>query len=107
MAEEFRLLFEQVDVIVTPTELLTAWKRSATNVQAGGQDESVLAASWRLTYPFNLTRLPAISVPYGFDADGMPIGLQVVARPFDEATMLRCAAAVEQMMGTPRRPPLG
>lgn len=107
MAEEFRQLFEQVDVIVTPTEPLTAWKRGATHVRAGGQDESVLAASWRLTYPFNLTGLPAISVPCGYDDEGMPIGLQVVARPFDEPTMLRCAAAVEQMMGIPRRPPLG
>ena len=107
MAEEFRQLFEQVDVIVTPTEPLTAWKRGATHVRAGDRDESVLAASWRLTYPFNLTGLPAISVPCGFDDEGMPIGLQVAARPFDEVTMLRCAATVERMMGTPRRPALG
>ena len=107
MAEEFRQLFEQVDVIVTPTEPLTAWKRGATHVRAGDRDESVLAASWRLTYPFNLTGLPAISVPCGFDDEGMPIGLQVAARPFDEVTMLRCAATVERMMGTPRRPGLG
>ena len=105
--EEFRQPLEEVDVIFTPTEPITAWKRGATHVRAGDRDESVLAASWRLTYPFNLTGLPAISVPCGFDDEGMPIGLQVAARPFDEVTMLRCAATVERMMGTPRRPALG
>jgi aspartyl-tRNA(Asn)/glutamyl-tRNA(Gln) amidotransferase subunit A len=106
LAEDFRRLFEQVDVIVTPTEPLTAWKRGATHLRVGGREESVLAASWRLTYPFNLTGLPAISVPCGFDADGMPMGLQVAARPFDEASALRCAAAVERLAGERRRPVL-
>lgn len=104
MAEDFRRLFEQVDVIVTPTEPITAWKRGATQVLVAGQGESVLAASWRLTYPFNLTGLPAISVPCGYDADGMPIGLQVAAKPFDEPSVLRCAAAVERMLDDRSRP---
>lgn len=107
MSEEFRRLFEEVDAIVTPTEPLTAWRRGARHVRAAGQDESVLGASWRLTYPFNLTGLPAISVPCGFDEDGMPIGLQVAARPFDEATVLRCGAAVEAMCPNGKRPAMG
>jgi aspartyl-tRNA(Asn)/glutamyl-tRNA(Gln) amidotransferase subunit A len=106
MAEEFRQLFERVDVIVTPTEPLTAWQRGRDTISIAGQDESVLAASWRLTYPFNLTGLPAISVPCGFDHEGMPIGLQIAGRPFDEPTVLRCAAHVERMVGLSRRPML-
>jgi aspartyl-tRNA(Asn)/glutamyl-tRNA(Gln) amidotransferase subunit A len=106
MAEDFRRLFDEVDVIATPTEPMTAWKRGVDLVRTAGRDESVLAASWRLTYPFNLTGLPAISVPCGFDCEGIPIGLQVAARPFDEAAVLLCAAAVEAMMGAPRRPSL-
>jgi aspartyl-tRNA(Asn)/glutamyl-tRNA(Gln) amidotransferase subunit A len=106
MAEDFRRLFEQVDVIVTPTEPLTAWKREATHVRVAGQEEGVLAASWRLTYPFNLTGLPAISVPCGSDPDGMPIGLQVAARPFDEAAALRCAAEVERLAADRGHPTL-
>jgi aspartyl-tRNA(Asn)/glutamyl-tRNA(Gln) amidotransferase subunit A len=106
MAEEFKRLFEQVDVIVTPTEPLTAWKRGRETLSVEGHEESVLAASWRLTYPFNLTGLPAISVPCGFDSEGMPIGMQVAGRPFDEPTVLRCAAAVERMCGLTRRPGL-
>ena len=66
----------------------------------------MLAASWRLTYPSNLTGLPAISVPCGFDDEGLPIGLQIAGRPFDEPTVLHCAAAVEPMGDPPRRPDL-
>jgi len=106
MAAEFRRLFDEVDVIVTPTEPLTAWKRGCDTVAINGTDESVLAASWRLTYPFNLTGLPAISVPCGFDDDRMPIGLQIAGRPFDESTVLRCAAGVERLCGPAGRPPL-
>lgn len=106
LCESFRQLFERVDVVVTPTEPLTAWKRGATHVRAAGKEESVLAASWRLTYPFNLTGLPAISVPCGFDDNGMPIGLQFAARPFDEATVLRAARGVERMLAISRRPAL-
>jgi aspartyl-tRNA(Asn)/glutamyl-tRNA(Gln) amidotransferase subunit A len=107
MADEFRELFEKVDAVVTPTEPLTAWKRGATMVRAAGKEESVLAASWRLTYPFNLTGLPAISVPCGFDDEGMPIGMQVAAPPFAEEVVLRCGRAIERIAGTPRRPALG
>ncbi len=107
MAEEFKRLFDRVEVIVTPTEPLTAWKHGHDRLAVAGGEESVLAASWRLTYPFNLTGLPAISVPCGFDSLGLPIGLQVAGRPFDEATVLRCAAAVENLAGITRRPGAG
>jgi aspartyl-tRNA(Asn)/glutamyl-tRNA(Gln) amidotransferase subunit A len=59
----------------------------------------------RNTFPFNLTGLPAISLPCGF-TDGLPIGLQLVGRPFDEATVLRVAHAYEQATDWhTRRPP--
>jgi aspartyl-tRNA(Asn)/glutamyl-tRNA(Gln) amidotransferase subunit A len=50
----------------------------------------------RYTFPFDLLGLPAISVPCGFSPDGMPIGLQIVGRPFDEPSVLRAAYAYEQ-----------
>ena len=103
-AEQFRRLlmadvrkvFEEVDVVVAPTTALTGWKHDATTIEIAGEQESVLAASWRLTYPFNLTGLPAISLPCGFDGEGMPIGLQVAGRPYDEMTVLRVAHAYER-----------
>ncbi len=96
LMDDFRKVFETVDVIAVPTTALTGWRHGATTLEIGGRQESVLAASWRLTFPFNLTGLPAISVPCGFDADGMPIGLQIVGRPFDEASVLRVADAYER-----------
>jgi aspartyl-tRNA(Asn)/glutamyl-tRNA(Gln) amidotransferase subunit A len=89
-------LFEDVDVIVGPTCPLTAWRIGEWSVEVGGEPESVLAASWRLTYPWNLVGIPAISVPCGFDHDGLPIGLQIAAKAFDEATAIRAAHAYEQ-----------
>lgn len=93
---DFRKAFEEVDVIVAPTTALTAWAHDAKTLEIAGEQESVLAASWRLTYPFNLTGLPAISMPCGFDRDGLPIGLQIAAKPFDEAMVLRVAHAYER-----------
>lgn len=88
--------FETVDVIVGPTLPLTAWSPDLENVEIAGVAESPLAASWRLSYLYNLTGLPALSLPCGFDADGMPIGLQIAAKPFDEMTVLRVAHAYER-----------
>jgi aspartyl-tRNA(Asn)/glutamyl-tRNA(Gln) amidotransferase subunit A len=107
MMQEFRDLFDQVDVILTPTEPLTAWRKGVKTIDVAGVPENVLAASWRLTYPFNLTGLPAITVPCGFDEEGMPIGLQIVGRPFDEARVLQVAAHYERNHDWGTRTPPG
>jgi aspartyl-tRNA(Asn)/glutamyl-tRNA(Gln) amidotransferase subunit A len=60
-----------------------------------------------LTIPFNLTGQPALTLCCGFDGDGLPLGLQIVGRPFDEATVLRLGHAYEQATSwRARRPPL-
>ena len=65
-------------------------------------------AWFALTPPFNLTGQPAATVPCGFTADGLPIGLQIVGRRFEEATVLRASAAFEAARPwAHRRPPLG
>lgn len=92
---DFARLFETADVIVGPTEPVTAPRIGDTRVAVAGGDENALAATWRLTYPYNLAGLPAISLPCGFDRDGLPIGLQIAARPYDEVTLLRAASAYE------------
>lgn len=96
LIEDFRRAFEKVDVIVGPTSPITAWKSGEWTVKVGGKDESVLSASWRFTFPYNLTGLPAISLPCGYDREGLPIGLQIAAKPFDEVTLLRAAHAYER-----------
>jgi aspartyl-tRNA(Asn)/glutamyl-tRNA(Gln) amidotransferase subunit A len=59
----------------------------------------------RLTRPFNALGLPVVSLPCGVSADGRPLGLQIIGRPFDEATVLRLAHACEQA-GASRPPAL-
>jgi len=90
-----RLMLE-CDVIIGPTSPLTAWPIGEWTVQVGDEPESVLAASWRLTYPWNLAGLPAISIPCGFDRQGLPIGLQIAAKPYDEISVIRAAHAYER-----------
>ncbi|XWN33328.1 MAG: amidase [Devosia sp.] len=87
-----------LDVIVGPTMPLTAWSVGERTVEIAGVPESVLAVSWRLTYPWNLLGLPALSVPCGA-VNGMPVGLQIAAAPFDEPAVLRAGAAVEALLG--------
>ena len=96
LMEDFARVLSDVDVVVGPTLPLTAWRKGEKEVRIGTEDESVLAASWRLTYPWNLVGLPAISVPCGFDSNGLPIGLQFAGRPFDEAMLFHVADAYER-----------
>jgi len=83
-------VLDDFDVIATPTTRLAAPPRE-------GQD--AVAAAQRLTAntsPFNLTGLPAVSIPCGFTRDGLPIGLQLAAGPWREAVLLRAARAYER-----------
>jgi aspartyl-tRNA(Asn)/glutamyl-tRNA(Gln) amidotransferase subunit A len=95
LMQAFRDVFTKVDVILTPTAPIPAWKIGSKTMDVGGKEESVLAASWRFTYPFNLAGLPTISIPCGFTRENLPIGLQIAAKPFDEMTVLRVAHAYE------------
>jgi aspartyl-tRNA(Asn)/glutamyl-tRNA(Gln) amidotransferase subunit A len=59
------------------------------------------------TSPFNLTGLPALSVPYGFSSEELPIGIQLVSKWFNESTILRLGALLERKGGLgDRRPPI-
>lgn len=86
----------ELDALVSPTLPATAAGLDQENFEYEGFTESVTLSYVRTTAPFNLSGLPAISVPCGFDSSGLPIGLQIAGRPFDEATVLRVAAAYEQ-----------
>jgi aspartyl-tRNA(Asn)/glutamyl-tRNA(Gln) amidotransferase subunit A len=102
LAAELYRVYSEIDLLVTPTTPATASKIE-DELSSGGVEASYA----RFTCPFNLTGQPAISLPCGFSKDGLPIGLQIVGRPFDEPTLLRIAHAYEQATKWHlRRPPL-
>ncbi len=93
---DFEAAFARVDAILAPTAPIVAPRISEERVRIGSEEESVRSALLRLNRPANLTGLPAISVPCGFTPAGLPVGLQLIGRAFDEATLLRIACAYEQ-----------
>ncbi len=89
-----------VDVLVTPTLPMTAPRIPGPKVETPNPVT-------RFTFPANLAGLPAISLPCGFGTDGLPIGLQIIGRPFDESTVLRAGRAYERATDWhTRRPPV-
>ena len=82
-------LFDHLDVIVTPSEPIVAPQVSQTMVRINDYEESVDSAVVRYLAPFNLIGLPALSIPCGFSSRGLPIGMQIVGRVYDESTILR------------------
>jgi aspartyl-tRNA(Asn)/glutamyl-tRNA(Gln) amidotransferase subunit A len=105
--QQGRRLLDEVDLLAGPTEPVTAPEIMASKVMAGEQEVGVVGALTQYTRPYNINGFPAISVPCGFSDDGMPIGLQLAGRPFDELTVLRAAHAYEQANDWyTRRPPI-
>ena len=102
-----RRLLTDADLIAGPSAPITAPPLLQQQVLAGEQEIGTVAALTQYTRPYNLTGNPAISIPCGFSANNLPIGLQLAARPFDETALLRAAHAYEQATRWhTRRPPL-
>ncbi len=86
----FEAFFADFDLLLTPTTAVAAPPISGPDAV----EQARLLT--RFTAPFNLTGLPAISIPCGFTSDGLPIGLQMVSRPWAEVSLLQAAYAYEQ-----------
>lgn len=87
---------QKVDVLVTPTQPSTALEIGQSISRIGSREESVFGMSARFCAPFNIAGLPAASIPCGLSSDRMPIGLQIIGKPFDESTVLKVAEACER-----------
>jgi len=94
-ADRYRETFRAVDLLATPTVVAPAYPIADAEAEASGDTSKQNPSLARNTRPANLTGLPAISVPAGFTRGGLPVGLQLIGRAFDEATVLRTAAAYE------------
>ena len=99
----FRRAFQTVDVILTPTTAITAPIVPDNCEDDGWSDLSAVTELMRFAMPGNLTGLPAIAFPVGYDSRGLPTSMQAMARPWEEHLLLRVAFAAEQV--TPRRRP--
>lgn len=99
IAEDFRKAFEKVDVILTPT---------APSAAFGFDYKPVNPVEMYLndvfTVPTSLAGLPAISIPGGLNKDGLPLGLQIIGKAFDETQVLNVAYGLEQMIGFNSKP---
>nr|AFK37920.1 unknown [Lotus japonicus] len=102
----FMEIFKKVDVIVTPTTGMTAPRIPPSALESGETDMPTTGYLMRFVVPANLLGLPAISIPVGYDKEGLPIGLQIIGRPWAEATILRVASAVEKPCGESKKRPV-
>jgi aspartyl-tRNA(Asn)/glutamyl-tRNA(Gln) amidotransferase subunit A len=98
---EFDALWRKVDILAAASTPVTAPLLDETTVQIGAEEEDTRLASTRLTRPVNLIGEPALSLPCGKDADGLPIGMQLIGAPFGEPKLLQIAKMLELALDGP------
>src|SRR2546421_5953641 len=100
-----RAAMQEVNALVLPTIPIPAFpvEQIGQEIAIDGVMEDTTSALLRLTRAFNLAGLPAITLPCGFTANGLPIGLQVAGKPFEEAMILRVAHAYQLLTDWHRR----
>ena len=102
IAEDFRKAFKSCDVIMGPTTPTTAFK-----IGEKSDDPVAMYLSDIYTISVNLAGLPGMSIPAGFDAKGLPVGLQLIGKYFDEARLLNVAHRYQQVTDWHQRMPKG
>ncbi len=93
--QDFTEAFKRVDVILTPTTPSAAFSIDESK-KVGSSDPVKMYLNDVFTIPVNLAGLPAMSVPAGFDKDGLPLGLQLISKHFDEQSLFDVALAIEE-----------
>ena len=96
LRQEFMEAFKDVDVFICPALPFTATRVGEMSVVIeNGVEEDMLAAIMQFTGVPSLTGLPSLAVPCGYDDEGLPVGMQIIGRPFDETTLFRVGAAFQ------------
>ena len=104
--EQLAEAMETYDLLMAPSAAIGAPRIDQEFVEVGGRQENALSLMSRLTRAFNLTGQPTVSVPCGFTSDGMPIGMQLAGRMWDDAVVLRAAHTYESATEWHTRRPL-
>jgi aspartyl-tRNA(Asn)/glutamyl-tRNA(Gln) amidotransferase subunit A len=106
LIDAFLAAMEPVDLLVTPTGPTAATLLEGDLITGDEADPQVLAALIHFSGPFNLTGFPAVSIPCGFTPGGLPVGVQLVGKPWQEGQLLAAAHAYEQVTDWHRRLPV-
>jgi aspartyl-tRNA(Asn)/glutamyl-tRNA(Gln) amidotransferase subunit A len=107
LGERMRRFHEGWDLLATPTLAVPAFEVGRITPAGWRHGDPDDWTTWTpFSYPFNLTQQPALSVPCGFTADGLPVGLQLVAPQYREDSCLRAAHAFQQATDHLKRPPV-
>jgi Asp-tRNA(Asn)/Glu-tRNA(Gln) amidotransferase A subunit family amidase len=105
LREDLLRWMKTTPLILAPVGSVSAFEHGARRVQVGGESISVWRA-FSYSQTFNVFGLPSVVVPAGRSIDGLPIGVQIVGRPFDEERVLATAAILEETLGGWQRPSL-
>ncbi|MDP9356883.1 MAG: amidase [Chloroflexota bacterium] len=95
IVDAYRDLFRQIDILVTPTSPFASYRIEDAPAEPVRDSGDRMMSLVRFTGPFNATGQPAITIPCGLTEDGLPIGVQLVGRPFAELNLLQVAHALE------------
>ena len=96
LANEFRALFRSIDCLFTPATPITAPRIGQREVEIDGETLDTRLVTTRFARAFNALGFPALAMPCGETPEGMPIGLQMVGRPFEESLLFKFGEALEQ-----------
>jgi aspartyl-tRNA(Asn)/glutamyl-tRNA(Gln) amidotransferase subunit A len=102
---DFEAAFERVDAIVAPGSPVVAPRLDGMLAELGDDLVTWLQVCARCTMPYNVTGMPALSIPSGLDSRGMPMGISIAARPLDEAACFRIGHAFQALTGHHRLAP--
>ena len=97
LKSQFADQFDKYDLLLSPTMAVTAFPVDQSPTVIAGEDVHPFLGYLPFTYPINMIGHAAASIPCGFSADGMPIGLHIVGRRGDEETIIAASAAFEQV----------
>lgn len=98
LIQDFQKLFERIDILLTPTLPIVAPQIGQKTVEIEGVSYDTRLATTRFVRGTNVLGWPALSVPCGLSASGLPIGVQLIGRPFEDALVLKAGSEVEQLL---------